>query len=66
VWVAAVEDVVVTKLRWAARGHRVKDLEDVRNVVAVSGDVTDWAYVRQWCARHGTGGLLEQVLADAN
>lgn len=64
VWVAAVDDVVVTKLRWAAGGHRVKDLEDVRNVVAVSGDAIDWGYVRQWCGRHGTEALLDQVLAE--
>jgi hypothetical protein len=62
IWVPAVEDVVVTKLRWAAGGGRAKDVEDVRNVLAVSGEHVDWTYVRDWCAQHGTTALLEQVL----
>jgi hypothetical protein len=61
IWVPTVEDVIVTKLRWAAGGRRSKDLEDVRNVVAVSTGV-DWPYVRHWCARHGTTTLLERIL----
>lgn len=62
VWVPTVEDVIVTKLRWAAGGGRPKDLEDVRNVVAVSGDSVDWGYVRRWCHRHGTAAVLDRVL----
>ena len=60
--VPTVEDVIVTKLRWAAGGARAKDIEDVRNVIAVSGAHIDWAYVRSWCARHRTIALLDRVL----
>jgi predicted nucleotidyltransferase len=58
VFVLAVEDVIVTKLRWA----RSKDREDVRDVLAVQGDDRiDWAYVRSWTDRHGTTALLEEI-----
>jgi hypothetical protein len=63
IWVPTAEDVIVTKLRWAAGGGRSKDIEDVRNVVAVS-TVIDWPYVRHWCARHGTTALLERILGS--
>ena len=55
------EDVVITKLRWSRHGQRQKDLEDARNVIAVSGKVLDWAYVERWCDEHGTRGLLEDL-----
>lgn len=63
-WVPRVEDVIVTKLRWALGAARSKDLDDVRGVIAVSGDDVDWSYVRTWCGRHGTVPLLDQVLAS--
>jgi hypothetical protein len=59
--IPTAEDVVITKLRWSHAGHRTKDLDDVRNVVAVQGDQLDWDYVHSWCDRHGTRELLDQV-----
>ena len=55
------EDVIVWKLRWA----RPKDLDDVRNVIFVQEreGTLDWDYIRGWCAKHGTTGRLEGVLA---
>lgn len=60
-WVAAPEDVVIQKLRWARR----KDLDDVVNLLAVSGDLLDWDYLRRWTAEHGTSGLLDQLCREA-
>jgi hypothetical protein len=60
-FVATAEDTIVTKLRWARQGQRAKDVEDVRNVLAVQGTSLDWAYMRRWCAAHGTEQLLEQI-----
>lgn len=51
------EDVIIQKLRWA----RDKDRSDVKNILAVSGDGLDWAYIRSWTDRHGTTGLLDRV-----
>ena len=57
-FVPTVEDVIVTKLRWA----RPKDREDIRSVVAVQGeDRIDWDYVRSWTDRHGTTALLDEI-----
>jgi hypothetical protein len=55
------EDVVVQKLRWA----RPKDLEDVRDVIAVQGDdAFDWDYIHRWTETHGTRGLLDEIRAS--
>ena len=59
--ILTAEDVVVTKLRWA----RPKDLEDVRDVIALQGDQTlDWPYIRRWAAVHGSQTRLERIQAS--
>lgn len=60
-FVATAEDMIVTKLRWADAAHRSKDIEDIRNIVAVREPEIDWAYVRRWSVAHGTAGLLEDI-----
>jgi hypothetical protein len=60
-FVPTVEDVIITKLRWSQAANRQKDLEDVRNVIAIQGDRIDWAYVNSWCDRHGTRELLDRT-----
>ena len=62
--VPSPEDVVVTKLRWSQRGKRRKDMDDVKNVLAVQRDSLDWGYVRRWCDQHGTRELLEQLRGE--
>lgn len=55
------EDVIITKLRWA----RSKDLEDVRDVIAVQGDAAlDWNYIHHWTAIHGTRARLDAIRAS--
>ena len=61
VWLPTPEDVVITKLRWSQLGKRTKDVDDVRNVIAVQGERIDWEYVHRWCDAHGTRELLEEV-----
>lgn len=62
--VPSPEDVVVTKLRWSHLGKRRKDLDDVRNVLAVQRGRLDWPYMRGWCDQHGTRELLEQLRTE--
>lgn len=57
VWLPSPEDVIVTKLRWA----RGKDKDDARDVMAVQQDKLDWAYIEEWCRRHGTLPLMEEI-----
>jgi hypothetical protein len=60
-YLPSAEDVVITKLRWSRYGQRQKDLDDARNVIAVSGNTLDWPYIEQWCDQHGTRTLLDNL-----
>lgn len=60
-YLQTAEDVVVQKLRWSKDGKRAKDIEDVRNVIAVQSEYLDWGYIHHWCDQHGTRSLLEDV-----
>jgi hypothetical protein len=64
-FVAAPEDVIITKLRWSKGGNRKKDVDDVRNVIRVSGPMIDWPYVERWCDVHGTTELLNRTRTEA-
>lgn len=57
-----VEDVIITKLRWARDAARGKDEEDLINVLAVQANQTlDWDYIHHWCEQHGTRQLLDRI-----
>jgi hypothetical protein len=59
IWIPTAEDVIVQKIRWG----RAKDLEDVRDVLAVQGpESLDMPYVTKWCATHGTTERLTAIL----
>jgi hypothetical protein len=66
VFVPSPEDVLITKLRWSRQGNRRKDLDDARDVIAVSGPQLDWPYVEQWCNQHGTRKLLDDLHRSIN
>ena len=55
-FVAAAEDMIVTKLRWAVGAQRGKDRDDIRNILAVRGPELAWAYIDRWALVHGTAG----------
>ncbi len=58
--VLTAEDVIVTKLRWA----RGKDLDDVRDVIALQGEEKlDWGYIQKWTSQHGSQTKLEIIRA---
>jgi hypothetical protein len=59
--VATVEDMIITKLRWALDAGRSKDRDDVRNMIAVQAGHLDWDYIHRWAALHGTMELLEDI-----
>jgi hypothetical protein len=58
------EDVIITKLRWAQRAGRGKDIDDVQKVIAVQANRIDWEYVNKWCDLHGTRSLLDEIRAS--
>ena len=58
-WLPTVEDLLVQKLRWG----RPKDLEDVKDVLAVQGtESLDMEYIQNWCGIHATTGRLLEAL----
>lgn len=63
-WIAAAEDAIITKLRWAAVVGREKDFVDSRNVIAAQGNLLDWPYIEHWCDAHGSRALLEKIRAE--
>lgn len=65
VFVPAVEDVIITKLRWSKHGQRPKDVADVIGVLKVQQGNLDLPYIRQWTDQHGTRELFEQLLASS-
>ena len=60
-WLPRAEDVVIQKLRWQRR----KDLDDVVQVLAVSGPGMDWEYLNAWTQKHGTHALLQDLIKEA-
>lgn len=60
-WIPTAEDVVIQKLRWGRR----KDLDDIVNVLIVSGHSLDWEYIGRWADEHETTALLEQLRQEA-
>ncbi len=53
-WMASAEDVVVSKLEWAARsGGSERQLRDVRGVLHRHRETLDLAYVKRWVAELG-------------
>jgi len=60
-FVSTAEDMVITKLRWLHHAGRAKDLDDVRNVIALQGPRMDWDYVNLWCGRQQTRELLDEI-----
>lgn len=65
-WVQSPEDVVIQKLRWHGLNKaRGKDIDDARNVLAVSGDTLDYDYIRKWCDEFGAREAFEQLKREA-
>jgi hypothetical protein len=65
VWVADLEDMIITKLRWSQHAGREKDISDARNLIGVQLEHIDWPYVESWCERHGTRELLDRLRQEA-
>ena len=65
VWIATLEDMIVTKLRWSQHAGREKDISDARNLIGVQRELADWPYVESWRDRHGTRELLERLRRES-
>jgi len=61
-FIAAVEDLILVKLEWAAETDSERQLRDVAGMITVAGDTLDEAYLTGWAARLGVAPELERVL----
>ncbi len=64
VFLPTLEDVIVTKLRWCGYLNRVKDREDIRQMLIVRQSAVDWNYVYHWCDQHGTRETLDAIRSE--
>jgi hypothetical protein len=60
-WIAAKEDLILSKLIWARDSGSELQLRDVRNLLIFRAD---FAYLRQWAPQLGVSQLLEKVLDE--
>lgn len=59
--VARAEDVILAKLEWAQTGQSERQLDDVRGIIAVSGDRLDLDHIDRWAAELGVSELWEPM-----
>jgi hypothetical protein len=64
VWVASPEDVILSKLRWAADSRSEMQFNDVSMILRVRRNL-DLSYLRLWAQRLGVTEDLERLLAEA-
>lgn len=55
------EDLILSKLRWVAKGGGTHHLEDVKSVVRQSSKLIDYKYLGEKSREQGTSGFLEGV-----
>jgi hypothetical protein len=55
IWVAPPEYVILLKLEYFREGGSEKHRSDIQGMLAVSGDLLDWALVEDWVTRRGLG-----------
>jgi hypothetical protein len=64
--IASAEDTILAKFDWYNIGGRTSDRQwsDISNILAVSGEHLDFAYLRNWAAKLGVTDLLERALSQ--
>jgi hypothetical protein len=61
-WLVTAEDLLLSKLLWAAESHSALQLQDVRNLLR-AGVSLDWQYIERWVAVLMLEELLREVRA---
>lgn len=56
--IATPEDIILSKLRWAAESRSSRQHEDVRALVELLGPTLDWAYLEHWARELGVSDAL--------
>jgi hypothetical protein len=59
-WLVTAEDLLLSKLVWAAESCSEMQLQDVRNLIRAVVDL-DWTYIEHWANELTVGELLREV-----
>ena len=59
-WLVTAEDLLLSKLVWAAESHSEMQLQDVRSLIRSVADF-DWTYIERWADALTIGELLREV-----
>jgi ABC-type anion transport system duplicated permease subunit len=59
-WLVTAEDLLLSKLAWAAESRSELQLQDVRNLIRSVADL-DWTYIERWATDLMLGELLREV-----
>jgi hypothetical protein len=59
-WLVTAEDLLLSKLVWAAESQSEMQLQDARNLIR-SGVDLDWTYIERWANELTVGELLREV-----
>lgn len=61
VWIASIEDLIISKLDWARNSRSELQLRDVRNLIAAGYDSR---YLEQWILELGLNDLFQECLHE--
>jgi predicted nucleotidyltransferase len=62
-WIATVEDVLIAKLEWAAKGESRRQIDDCAQLLRVRGAELDRAYLSRWIAELGLSAQWRDLTA---
>jgi len=65
VYVAAPEDVVISKLRWGLRSDSEKQRRDILAILKVQQAALDYAYIRKWASEFELSEQMEELITAA-
>lgn len=63
-YVASPEDVILSKLEWAAQGESERQLNDVASILLTQRGTLDLEYLRQWAVELGVLDSLERLFSE--
>lgn len=53
IWIATVEDLILSKLEWARLGESHRQIEDAATLARIAGDALDRTYLQRWAKELG-------------
>lgn len=62
-WIASIEDSILSKLEWAKDSGSTRQLDDVAGMFRVGTETQDGDYLKKWAAELGVADSLSQFLA---